>query len=243
MYGISSNLASQTINKRNAWACLLSLELVKGEMRKSDADRMIVEAWSVGIRVVIKKIYKGVQVIKGLSTIISPLKIATTILENTLAKAAGLNAVRKLKKVFLVDSSQDPAQKHTVIAQSYGLSCSCMKFKCLSNRLEREAPQLLKAIGEIKLLDNSRLCKTEVYNTKTRRIEEQIHVQCHHIRVVMKKFFNAFTSQEYLLNWREVMDSYRGEESKEIKEETEFFPPNNWGDYKPKRSKWDDIPF
>jgi hypothetical protein len=209
MYNISSSLASQTINKNTAWKCLVSLGKVSGELNPEIANRMIVEGWGVGVRVVIKRGYKGVQVFKGLSTIISPLKMALQMMEQTCLKAAGLNVIRQSERLFLVDSFQDPSTKHVVNAQADGLTCSCMKFKCLKNRMHKEAPQLLKALGQITLIDGSKLCVTEIYDTQTRTLEEKVHIQCHHIRSVMKQAFNAFTSLEYSLNWKQVIKSYK----------------------------------
>jgi hypothetical protein len=179
MYNISSSLASQTINKNTAWKCLVALGKVCGEITPEIANRMIVEGWGVGVRVVIKRL-----------------------------KAVGLNVIRKSERLFLVDSFQDPSDKHVVNAQPDGLTCSCMKFKCLKNRMHKEAPQLLKALGQITLIDGSKLCVTEIYDTQTRTLEEKIHIQCHHIRAVMKQF-NAFTSLEYSLNWKRVIKSYK----------------------------------
>lgn len=236
MYGISSALASQTINKVTAWNCLCLLGKVSGNLTKFDSDRMTVEGWAVGVRVVIKKAYKNlVEVCLGLSTVISPLKIAKQILEQTEWKSRDLNVIRKTDKIFLVDSFQDPTEKHTVAAYNDGLTCSCMKFKCMRNRMQKEAPQLLKALGEVALLDGSKVASTEQFDLRTRNIETKFHIQCHHIRAVMRKAFNAFTSQEYLLNWKKVMSEYRQHAESEIREARDsLFPADNWGKPKPK---------
>lgn len=209
MYNISSQLASQTISKITAWNCLVLLGKVSGDLTKEIADRMTVEGWAVGVRIVIKRGYKGVEVFKGLSTIISPLKIAEQILKQTEYKSRGLNIIRRNERLFLVDSFQNPKEKHVVTAQPDGLTCSCMKFKCLKKRMEKEAPQLLKALGQVTLIDGSKLCVTETYNPETRTLEEKIHLQCHHILAVMRQAFNAFSSLEYALNWKQVIKSYK----------------------------------
>ncbi len=240
MYGISSALASQTINKNTVWKCLLALGKVSGTLTQFISSRMIIEGWAVGVRVVIKRGYKGIQIFKGLSTIISPLKIALHIMEQTFVKSVGLNVIRKSERLFLVDSFQNPKQKHVVTAHPDGLTCSCMKFKCLKNRMEKEAPQLLKALGQINLLDGSKLCVTEIYDHISRTIESKIHLQCHHIKAVMREFFNAFSSLEYAFNWKQVIKSYQpnsddwmGDEQWE--QELEFFP-EDWGEFKRKIS-------
>lgn len=209
MYNISSQLASQTISKNTVWKCLLLLRKVSGNLTPFTSDRMTVEGWAVGVRVVIKRAYKGIEVFKGLSTIISPLKIAKQILEQTEFKSRDLTVTRRSERLFLVDSFQDPSVKHVVNAQPDGLTCSCMKFKCLKNRVEKEAPQLLKALGEISSLDGSKVCVTEIYDYDTRSIEEKIHIQCHHIRAVMRQAFNAFSSLEYAMNWKQVIKKYK----------------------------------
>ncbi|MDB9373268.1 hypothetical protein [Nodularia sphaerocarpa] len=209
MYNISSQLASQTISKITVWNCLVLLGKVSGNLTQFTSDRMTVEGWAVGVRVVIKRAYKGIEVFKGLSTIISPLKIAKQILERTEFKSRDLTVTRRSERLFLVDSFQDPSVKHVVNAQPDGLTCSCMKFKCLKNRMEKEAPQLLKAIGQISSPDRSKVCVTEIYDHYTRIIEEKIHIQCHHIRAVMRQAFNAFSSLEYSMNWKQVIKRYK----------------------------------
>ncbi|WP_169222440.1 hypothetical protein [Brasilonema sp. UFV-L1] len=239
MYGISSSLASQTINKITAWNCLVSLGKVSGTLTKFMSDRMIVEGWGVGVRVVIKRGYKGIEVFKGLSTIISPLKIALQMMEQTCSKSVKLNVIRKSERLFLVDSFQDPSIKHVVSAQFDGLTCSCMKFKCLKSRMEKEAPQLLKALGQVSLLDGSKVYLTEHYDLNERTIEEKVHLQCHHIRAVMREFFDAFTFQEYLWNWKKVINSYRYSQDNRMSDEEwneSLFPVDNWGEFKRKTS-------
>lgn len=240
MYNITSALASQTINKNTVWECLLALEKVSGNLTQFISDRMIIEGWAVGVRVVVRRGYKGIQIFKGLSTIISPLKVAIYIMERTICKSIGLNVVRKSERLFLVDSFQNPKEKHVVTAHPDGLTCSCMKFKCLQNRVEKEAPQLLKALGEVALLDGSKLCVTEIYDYKTRSIESKIHLQCHHIRAVMREFFNAFSSLEYAFNWKEVIKNYKPQQDdwmgdEQWEQEVEFFP-EDWGEFKRKTS-------
>jgi hypothetical protein len=237
VYNISSELASQTINKKTVWDCLLSLGRVSGILTKNISDRMTVEGWAVGVRVVIKRGYKGIEVFKGLSTIISPLKMAVLFMERTCLKAAGLKVTRKTERLFLVDSFQDPSTKHVVNAQADGLTCSCMKFKCLQNRMAKEAPQLLKGIGEITLTDGSKFAYTEQYDTKTRQLEGKVHIQCHHIRAVMREAFKAFSSSEYLFNWKQVIKSYRVQQddwmsSEQWSQELDVLP--DLGEFKPK---------
>lgn len=238
MYGISSSLASQTISKNTVWKCLSMLGKVTGDLTYSISNRMIVEGWGVGVRVVIKRGYKGIQIFKGLSTIISPIKIAMQIMEQNYIKSVGLSIIRRSERVFLVDSRQDPKNKHVVTAHPDGLTCSCMKFKCLSNRMEKEAPILLKALGEVKLLDNQKVCKTEFYDFDTKNIEEKIHIQCHHIRAVMEECFSAFSAQEYVWNWKKVISSYKAQKndwvSKEQWEQDFEFFPKEWGEFKRK---------
>jgi hypothetical protein len=209
MYNISSQLASQTITKITAWNCLVLLGKVSGNLTKEISDRMTVEGWAVGVRVVIKRGYNGFEVVKGLSTIISPLEMALQFMEQTSSKSIGLNVIRRSERLFLVDSFQDPSNKHVVNAQADGLTCSCMKFKCLQNRMAKEAPQLFKALGQITLLNGYKLAYTEQYDTTTMQLVGKVHIQCHHIRAVMREAFKAYSSSEYLLNWKQVIKSYR----------------------------------
>jgi hypothetical protein len=118
MYNISSQLASQTINKNTVWKCLVSLGKVSGELNPEIANRMIVEAWAVGVRVVIKRSGSS----KGLSTIISVFNMACAMSAETERKSHGLNVIRKSERLFLVDSFQDPSHKHVITAQADGLT-------------------------------------------------------------------------------------------------------------------------
>ncbi len=226
MYGISSALASQTIDKNTIWQCLISLEKVSGNLTPFISDRMIIESWAVGVRVVIKRAYKGIQVFKGLSTIISPVKAVKLIMEKIELKSRGLNVIRRGERLFLVDSFQDPKNKYFVIAQAEGLTCNCMKFKCLEKRMHKEAPELLKALDKIILLNNEKLCTTEFYDFTKRTIEKTIHIQCHHIRAVMREAFDAFTSSEYVFNWKKVINRYKSQNDSTNDDDLTLFPPN-----------------
>jgi len=231
MFGISSELASQTISKNVVWECLTTLGRVSGDLTHDIIKRMTVEGWAVGVRVVIKRGYEGV---KGLSTIISPLDIIRHFIKQTLNKASFLNIIRKGEKIFLVDSFQDETKKHVVLAHPEGLTCSCMKFKCLNNRMDKEAPQLVKALGQLINENGEKICVTEVYDHETGIIEEKVHLQCHHIQAVMQKIFNANTFLEYVLNWKQNIKNYRMQErAKKQQEESDLFP-GNWGEFRRK---------
>lgn len=231
MFGISSELASQTISKNVVWECLTTLGRVSGDLTHDIIKRMTVEGWAVGVRVVIKRSYEGV---KGLSTIISPLDIVRYFIKQTLNKASFLNIIRKGEKIFLVDSFQNETKKHVVLAHPEGLTCSCMKFKCLNNRMDKEAPQLVKALGQLINENGEKICVTEVYDHETGTIEEKVHLQCHHIQAVMQKIFNANTFLEYVLNWKQNIKNYRMQErAKEQQEESDLFP-SNWGEFRRK---------
>jgi hypothetical protein len=229
MFGISSQLASQTISKNVVWECLTTLGRVSGDLTYDIIKRMTVEGWAVGVRVVIKR---GCEGIKGLSTIISPLDIVRYFIKQTLNKASFLNITRKGERLFLVDSFQDETKKHVVLAHPEGLTCSCMKFKCLNKRMHEEAPQLVKALGQLINENGEKICVTEVYDHETGTIEEKVHLQCHHIQAVIQKIFNADTFLEYVLNWKQNIKNYRMQQrAKEQQEESDLFP-SNWGDFK-----------
>ncbi len=223
MYGISSELASQIINKNTVWECLLTLGKVSGELTPDIAKRMIVEGWAVGVRVVIQRGYQGIKILKGLSTIISADKIITQFMQKILSKSVNLNVIHKSERLFLVDSFQDQRTKHVVNAQPDGLTCSCMLFKCLNKRMGQEAPQLIKALGQVISEDGSKICVTEVYDHATRTIEEKIHLQCHHIQAVMKQMFNASTSLDYVLNWKQVINNYKFQQAAKNQDNLDSF--------------------
>jgi len=230
MYGISSELASQTISKNMVWDCLTASGKVSGSLTSDIFKRMTVEGWAVGVRVVIKRAYKGLQVLKGLSTIISPFKIISQLMKKSLDKSSSLNVFQQSERLFLVDSFQDNRIKHLVNAQPDGLTCSCMKFRCLNKRIHQEAPQLVKALSQVISKDGSKICVTEIYDHQTKTITEKVHVQCHHIQAVMKQIFNAETSLDYVMNWKETMRKLRGKSYIESEEEVDLFP-DSWGTF------------
>ena len=109
-----------------------------------------------------------------------------------------------------------------------------MKFKCLNNRMDKEAPQLVKALGQLINENGEKICVTEVYDHETGTIEEKVHLQCHHIQAVMQKIFNANTFLEYVLNWKQNIKNYRMQErAKEQQEESDLFP-SSWGEFRRK---------
>jgi hypothetical protein len=230
MYGISSELASQTISKNMVWDCLIASGQVSGSLTPDIFKRMTVEGWAVGVRVVIKRATKGLEVLKGLSTIISPLKIITQFMKKSLDKSYSLNVFQQSERLFLVDSFQDRNTKHIVNAQPEGLTCSCMKFKCLNKRIHKEAPQLIKSLSQLISSDGTKLCVTEIYDHQTRTITEKVHVQCHHIQAVMKQIFNADTSLDYVLNWKQTMKKLREKSYIESQKEVDLFP-DSWGSF------------
>jgi len=230
MYGISSELASQTISKNMVWDCLIASGKVSGTLTPDIFKRMTVEGWAVGVRVVIKRATKGLEVLKGLSTIISPLTIITQFMKKSLDKSYSLNVFQQSERLFLVDSFQDRNTKHVVNAQPEGLTCSCMKFKCLNKRIHKEAPQLIKSLSQLISSDGTKLCVTEIYDHQTRTITEKVHLQCHHIQAVMKQIFNADTSLDYVLNWKQTMRKLREKFYIESQKEVDLFP-DNWGSF------------
>jgi hypothetical protein len=230
MFGISSELASQTISKNMVWDCLVESGKVSGSLTSDILKRMTVEGWAVGVRVVIKRVKIGNETIKGLSTIISPLKIITQFMKKSLEKSYSLHVFQQSERLFLVDSFQNPNNKHVVNAQPHGLTCSCLKFKCLNKRMHKEAPQLINSLSQLISADGTKICVTEIYDHYTKTITEKVHIQCHHIQSVMKQIFHADTSLDYVMNWKQVMKELKVKSYLEKAEEADLFPAN-WGTF------------
>jgi hypothetical protein len=173
------------------------------------------------------------EIAKGLSTIISPLKIVTQLMKKSLDKSYSLNVFQQSERLFLVDSFQDPRTKHVVNAQPDGLTCSCMKFRCLNKRIYKEAPQLVKSLSQLISSDGSKLYVTEIYDHQTRTITEKVHIQCHHIQAVMQQIFQATTSLEYVMNWRRIMTNLKSKLLNKAQDISNIFP-QAWGEFKRK---------
>jgi len=206
MFDLSSQLASQTISKKIVWAYLTAQRKVSGEITHSDIQRMTVELWATGVRVVLKKAAPTIieMAKKGLSTIISIWEIGRTIARETIDKSIGLAVTRKSDRIYLVDSRQG-GEKHTVAAYPDGISCSCMKFKCLSNRISNEAPKLRSAIARAEVPGTQdAIALSEQYDTSTRRIVETDHIYCHHILACIREIFGSSSIQDYLFSYSKV---------------------------------------
>jgi len=139
-----------------------------------------------------------------------------------------LTRLQQSERLFLVDSFQNPNNKHVVNAQPDGLTCSCMKFKCLNKRMHKEAPQLIKSLSQLISTDGTKICVTEIYDHYTKTITEKVHIQCHHIQAVMQQIFHADTSLDYVMNWKQVMKELRVKSCIESQNKEDLFP-TNWG--------------
>lgn len=206
MFELSSQLQSQTVSKKIVWKYLTGKRKVTGEITHTDIQRMSIEFWAVGVRVVLRKTANTATELakKGLSTIISIWDIGRTIANDTIAKSIGLAVIRKSDRIYLVDSNQG-GDKHTVAAYPDSISCSCMKFKCLSNRISNEAPKLRSAIAKAEVPGSQdAIALTEQYDTHSRRIVETEHIYCHHILACIREAFNSSTIQDYLFSYAKV---------------------------------------
>jgi len=114
-----------------------------------------------------------------------------------------------------------------------------MKFQILQERMMDEAPKLVEALGKVALLDGSKVAYTEYYDPDTRSLVGKVHLQCHHIRAVIRQHFDAYTLQEYLWNWKKVISAYNTEQhsvkaSVEKPQDLGIFPTSDWGEFRRK---------
>lgn len=198
---ISTALQSQTFNKRNTWQALRELGIVKDDLSKEESDRLLVEGWWIGVRVILKRSVKHIlqNTQKGFSTIVSWKNIFKAIFNDSWRKSSQILTEHIQDNKFKVESFQNREEYHIVKAYPTGLQCSCMKYKCIKNRLD-EAPQLKK---EFKLSD---YWKLERYNEKTNQLEITSSPFCHHILAVVKKEFDSHSLQEYNWKYKEIIE-------------------------------------
>ena len=199
-------LQSQTFNKRNCWAALQNLGIVSSAYSPKDSDRLIVEGWWIGVRVVLKR---GVDHIlektqKGFSTIVSWKAIFKAIFKDSWDKSEDISAEYIGENLFHVRSRQNPKEYHQVIARPTGVSCSCKKYQIIKENLH-EVPSLKQ---QFKLSEEWKL---ERYDEEKGKLEATSSPFCHHGIRVIRQFFSAQNLQEYAWNYQEVVNFLESE--------------------------------
>jgi len=129
---VSKELASQHFNKHDIADILYSLGRTNWAYQ-CNRHQLEYEPWATGIW--IKQ-----------AGIISYRELAAYIREATEFKSCGLNVKRQSQQVFLVEGRRQPW--YTVVQKNGRYSCSCMLYRCRRNRLEKELPQLFKALNQ-----------------------------------------------------------------------------------------------
>lgn len=162
-----------------------------------EPKQIIAEGWHVGFRLVVRRAWRGIEIFKGFSSIISWREIAKCFEEYLKEKANKVEIEIIKKDAFRVSSSQNPRQKYFVYAHPTSLSCSCMKYHCLRNR-HGEAP---------KFFDNLNNFSLEVFDMHSMQLEKRQQIVCHHIYAVMSKVFGVSSLQNYADMYKSVSSS------------------------------------
>lgn len=132
MIEISSELASQHFSKNIIADLLCYLNRTKWE-QKYNRYQLKIELWAVGVWV-------------REAGIVSYQDLACFIRETTLLKASHLQVEQRSLNLFLVQGVQK--SKYTVVRQRNHFRCECMLYRCRSNRLKKELPQLFEALNQ-----------------------------------------------------------------------------------------------
>ena len=198
---ISTQLQNQTFSKRNCWAALQNLGIVSTEYSQKDSDRLIVEGWWIGVRIVLKRTVNSLleKTQKGFSTIISWKNVFKAIFRDSWNKSEEITARYIDGDLFHVESRREPGGYHQVIARPTGLSCSCKKYQIVKEHIH-EAPELKQ---QFKLSDE---WSVEIYNEETDKLEIISSPFCHHGIRVMREFFEAETLKKYAWKYKDTID-------------------------------------
>ena len=129
---VSSQLTSQTISKYVLSWLLNKIGRTKWTEKYNSHD-LVIEAWANGVWV-------------KQAGIISYKNLAEALRLESQAKAHNLS-VQKVSKGFLVSSFQDNDRKYFVSLNNKKWTCNCMRYGCWNHRMEKELPQLYKALN------------------------------------------------------------------------------------------------
>lgn len=174
---ISSQIANQLFSKELIWNILIDQYPTKIWYRTAPKDLKI-ECWSNCIYIHLPKNLTS----RGFSLFISFHRILRKFMDKVVGKAMKLTVIQVRTNIFTASSSQgSEAEPHTVNAHRYGISCSCMLFKCLTNRM-RELPKIFKKA----IKNDPDLCGQG---------------NCHHIQAVIEKL-GYYDISEYIKSRR-----------------------------------------
>ena len=170
---ISSQLASQLFSKDITWQILLDKYPTK-IWRHTPPTELRIEVWSNCVYVQLPASDR----LQGFSLFLSFNDYLDKFALKTAMKAYHLNAIQVRKTIFSVSSSQgQTAERYTVNAAQFGITCDCMLYKCLRSRMA-ELPASFKKV----------LRKHEDF---------QGQFICHHIEAVLNKL-NCYDLANYL---------------------------------------------
>lgn len=128
----SSELMSQTMSKY-VLSWLLSQMGRNNWTKNYNQHDLIIEAWANGVWV-------------KQAGLVSYRDLAEALKFESEAKAYNLS-VEKVNNGFLVSSFQGGDRKYFVSLKNKKWICNCMRYGCWNNRMEKELPQLYKALN------------------------------------------------------------------------------------------------
>lgn len=170
---ISSQLASQLFSKEITWQILIDKYPTK-IWRRTPPTELRIEVWERCVYVYLPKSER----LNGFSLFISFNDYLDKFALKTSIKAYHLNVIQVRKTIFSVSSSQGAtAERYTVHTAQFGITCDCMLYKCLRNRLSELPASCKKAL----------------------RLNENFKGQfiCHHIEATIGKL-NCYDISDYL---------------------------------------------
>lgn len=129
---VSSELMSQTMSKYVLSWLLYEMDRIKWTEKYNSHDLKI-ESWATGVWV-------------KQAGLISYKDLAEALRIESQMKSYKLY-VKKVNKGFLVSSFQGGDRKYFVSLINKKWTCNCMRYRCWYNRMEKELPQLYKALN------------------------------------------------------------------------------------------------
>lgn len=152
---ISNQLASQLFSKQMTWEILCERY---GLWQHTAPKKLRIEVWEKAVYIHLPKS----EFCRGFSLFISMWDYLDSLMLRSIGKASRIQATviidRRFEKKLLVTSSQGGERNYTVWLWKFGARCSCMLFRCISNRIRKESPYFFELIEQSEFFSGQPVC-------------------------------------------------------------------------------------
>lgn len=153
---ISSQLQSQLFSKKATWDILAEMRLVWGNNHVP--AEMRIEVWATCVYVHLPKNVVRKETPQGLSRFISFWSYLDWFMMRSVSKAQEISAREVRLNIWAVESFQDKSEIHTVHFIKSRITCTCMLYRCLGNRIQKEVPYLYKLMKKSSFFAGQSVC-------------------------------------------------------------------------------------